>query len=57
MAEILFSADTCRDPYPWYEQMRAAAPVYRDPNTGTWLLFDYASVRTAMSDPKRSAHV
>lgn len=52
MVGFLFSAETRRDPYPWYAQMREAAPVFRDPNTGTWLLFDYASVRAAMSDPE-----
>ena len=52
MVGFLFSAETRRDPYPWYEQMRAAAPVFCDPNTGTWLLFDYASVRAAMDDPQ-----
>ena len=52
MVGFLFSAETRRDPYPWYEQMRNASPVFCDPNTGTWLLFDYASVRAAMSDPE-----
>src|SRR4051812_45337129 len=52
MVGFLFSAETRRDPYPWYAQMRAAAPVFCDPNTGSWLLFDYASVRSAMSDPE-----
>lgn len=51
MVGFLFSPETRRDPYPWYEQMRAAAPVFCDPHTGTWLLFDYASVRAAMNDP------
>jgi cytochrome P450 len=52
MVGFLFSAETRRDPYPWYAQMREAAPVFCDPNTGSWLLFDYASVRAAMSDPE-----
>ena len=51
MVGFLFSAETRRNPYPWYEQMRSASPVFCDPNTGTWLLFDYASVRAAMNDP------
>lgn len=52
MVGFLFSAETRRDPYPWYAQMREAAPVFCDPSTGSWLLFDYASVRAAMSDPE-----
>ena len=52
MVGFLFSAETRRDPYPWYEQMRNVSPVFCDPNTGTWLLFDYASVRAAMNDPE-----
>ena len=52
MVGFLFSPETRRDPYPWYSQMREAAPVFRDPNTGTWMLFDYASVRAAMNDPE-----
>lgn len=52
MVGFLFSPETRRNPYPWYEQMRAASPVFCDPNTGSWMLFDYASVRTAMSDPE-----
>ena len=50
MVGFLFSAETRRDPYPWYAQMRKAAPVFCDPSTGTWMLFDYASVRVAMND-------
>ena len=52
MVGFLFSAETRRDPYPWYAQMRAASPVFCDPTTGTWLLFDFASVRVAMNDPE-----
>lgn len=52
MVGFLFSAETRRNPYPWYEQMRQASPVFRDPGSGTWMLFDYASVRAAMNDPE-----
>jgi hypothetical protein len=37
----LFSPETRRNPYPLYAQLRAAAPVLRDPRTGIWMLFDY----------------
>jgi cytochrome P450 len=39
-----------RSPFPVYDQLRAAAPLVRDPRTGLWLLFDYASVRHALTD-------
>lgn len=52
MVNFLFSPETRRDPYPWYAHMRAAAPVFRDPDTDSWLIFDYASVRAAMHDPE-----
>lgn len=52
MVGFLFSPETRRNPYPWYEQMRQTSPVFRDPGSGTWMLFDYASVRAAMNDPE-----
>lgn len=44
------SPDYRRDPFPVYERFRAAAPLVHDPRTGLWLLFDYASVREALTD-------
>jgi cytochrome P450 len=44
------SADYRRNPFPVYDQLRAAAPLLRDPRTGLWLLFDYASVRQTLTD-------
>lgn len=46
----LFSARTRRDPYPVYDQLRATAPVFREPRTGRWMLFDYDSVKRALND-------
>jgi cytochrome P450 len=51
MMSFFFSDEVRRDPYPWYEQVRAASPVLRDPRTDSWMLFDYASVKRAMDDP------
>jgi len=39
-----------RNPFPIYDTARAIAPVMRDPSSGHWLLFDYASVRQALTD-------
>jgi cytochrome P450 len=44
------SPDYRRNPFPVYDQLRATAPVLHDPRTGLWLLFDYASVRQALTD-------
>ena len=44
------SPEIRRNPYPLYEQMRSAAPVMRDPASGLWMLFDYESVKRAVTD-------
>lgn len=46
----IFSSDTRRDPYPLYDQLRASTPVFREPHTGHWMLFDYDSVKRALND-------
>jgi cytochrome P450 len=50
MMHFFFSDDVRRAPFAWYDQVRAASPVLRDPATETWMLFDYASVKGAMDD-------
>jgi cytochrome P450 len=46
----LFSDEARRNPYPLYEQMRRTAPVFRDPESKLWFLFDYDSVKRALTD-------
>ena len=50
MASLLLSPEIRRDPFPWYDKMRRAAPVHHDEGSNTWMLFDYESVRRAMDD-------
>jgi len=50
MMHFFFSNDVRRDPFTWYDQVRSASPVLCDASTGTWMLFDYASVKRAMDD-------
>jgi cytochrome P450 len=50
MMEFFFSDDVRREPFAWYDQVRSASPVLCDARTGTWMLFDYASVKGAMDD-------
>lgn len=51
----IFSDAARRDPFPLYEQMRAACPVLLEPRSGVWLLFDYESVRRALDDSETFA--
>ena len=39
-----------RNPYPLYEQVRAASPVAYDAEAGMWMVFDYASVRRCITE-------
>jgi cytochrome P450 len=47
----LHSEDMRRDPYPVYDQLRAASPVLHDPRSDFWMVFDYEGVRRALTDP------
>lgn len=46
----LFSDEMRRNPYPTYEHMRRHSPVLHVPAFDSWLLFDYASVKRALSN-------
>lgn len=46
----LASPEFRRDPFPIYEKLCAHAPVLHRPASGAWLLFDYASVRKALTE-------
>ena len=46
----LFSDDARHNPYPIYAQLRAAAPVFHEPQSGLWMVFDYAGVRRALTE-------
>jgi cytochrome P450 len=50
MMHFFFSPDVRREPFLWYDQVRSASPVSCDATTGTWMLFDYESVKRAMDD-------
>jgi cytochrome P450 len=45
-----FSEEIRRNPYPLYEQLRGHSPVLHDPTTNMWMVFDYESVKRAVSD-------
>jgi cytochrome P450 len=46
----LFSDEMRRNPYPVYDQLRSRSPVYHDPASGLWMIFDYDGVRRVLSD-------
>jgi cytochrome P450 len=47
----LFSEEMRRDPFPVYEQMRKAAPVFRAPPPfSMWMVFDYDGVKRVISE-------
>ena len=47
----LFSDEMRRNPYPMYDQMRIASPVFRAPPPfDMWMIFDYEGVKRAVND-------
>ncbi len=40
------------DPYPFYDRLRAAAPVYRDEQSGAWVVTGYADVAAMLRDTR-----
>jgi cytochrome P450 len=46
----LFAADMRRNPYPAYERMRSAAPVFYLSPLDLWLIFDFEGVKRALVD-------
>src|SRR5258706_1393269 len=46
----IFSENYLPNPFPVYEPIRAALPLLRHPESGLWMLFDYAGVNRAITD-------
>jgi cytochrome P450 len=46
----LFSEALLRDPFPVYDQLRAVSPLFREPRSGLWMIFDYEGVKRVLSD-------
>src|SRR4051794_8101639 len=46
----IFSDDNRRNPFPIYEQIRSASPLIRHPESGLWMVFDYAGVNRTLTD-------
>lgn len=47
----LFSDAVRRDPYPVYDRLRAATPVFNEPRSGHWMVFGYDAVRRVLAEP------
>jgi cytochrome P450 len=39
-----------RNPYPVYDQIRRVSPVFREPQSGLWMIVDYEGVKRALAD-------
>jgi cytochrome P450 len=55
MTEIRYeplSPEVSRDPYPFYEEMRREAPVYRIPSSGFYTVSRYRDVMRVLKDPE-----
>jgi cytochrome P450 len=50
----LLRPEVLADPYPFYQRLRAADPVHRDPDHG-WVLTRHADVVAALRDPRMIA--
>jgi cytochrome P450 len=49
----LFSPEIRRNPFPVYDQLRATSPILHEPESDSWILFDHASVKLALTDHER----
>jgi len=45
-----FSEEVRRNPFPVYERIRSSSPLFREPQAGLWMLFDYEGVKWILSD-------
>jgi cytochrome P450 len=50
LIKTLFTAEGRRNPYPHYDQFRADVPLFRDPITGLWMVFDYQGVKRLLNE-------
>jgi cytochrome P450 len=46
----IFSDDVRRDPFKAYAQIRNHSPVFLEPQTGLWMVFDYSGVKRMLTD-------
>ena len=46
----LFSDEMRRNPYPAYDNLRSQSPLFHEPESGIWMVFDYEGVKRVLSD-------
>src|SRR5437870_5603096 len=46
----LFSDEARRNPFPLYDEMRRHSPVFHEPRSDLWMIFDYDGVKRALND-------
>jgi cytochrome P450 len=49
--------DIIEDPYPYYRVLRKRAPVYRETETGAYLVSRFADVQRIFGDPERFSNI
>ena len=47
----LFSEEFRRNPYPVYAHLREVSPLFREPQSGLYMIFDYDGVKRVLNDP------
>jgi cytochrome P450 len=51
-----FAAEHWNDPYPLYDELRAADPIHAAPEFGTWILTGYADCEAVLRDARWSSN-
>lgn len=51
----LFGPEMLADPYPFYQRLRAAHPVFRVPQLDAWVVTSYEAVNGALRNPQLSS--
>lgn len=46
----IFSDEMRRNPFPLYDHLRSTSPVFQEPGSKLWMVFDYEGVKRVLSD-------
>lgn len=54
---MIFDDEMRRNPFPLFERLRSTFPVFREPESGAWMVFDHDSVKRVLQDPETFSSV